>query len=80
MVIRILEIIYFLYFASHIPITLFIDFQALLPEHVYPQAVSLCTTDIYDIITITKTSYRFYTICFECICLLIMSAIIYFAA
>ncbi|XP_062408666.1 sigma intracellular receptor 2 [Sardina pilchardus] len=38
MVIRILEIIYFLYFASHIPITLFIDFQALLPEHVFPQA------------------------------------------
>ncbi|XP_071394994.1 sigma intracellular receptor 2 [Centroberyx affinis] len=39
MAIRILEIIFFLYFASHIPITLFIDFQALLPEHVYPQAL-----------------------------------------
>ncbi|XP_063060909.1 sigma intracellular receptor 2 [Engraulis encrasicolus] len=37
MSIRILEIIFFLYFASHIPITLFIDFQALLPEHVYPK-------------------------------------------
>ncbi|KAM3849623.1 sigma intracellular receptor 2 [Diretmus argenteus] len=37
--IRILEIIFFLYFASHIPITLFLDLQALLPEHVYPQAL-----------------------------------------
>lgn len=40
MAIRILEIIFFLYFASHIPITLFIDLQALLPKHVYPQMVS----------------------------------------
>ncbi|XP_030296134.1 sigma intracellular receptor 2 [Sparus aurata] len=37
MAIRILEIIFFLYFASHIPITLFIDLQALLPGHVFPQ-------------------------------------------
>ncbi|XP_008306740.1 sigma intracellular receptor 2 [Cynoglossus semilaevis] len=37
MSVRVLEIIFFLYFASHIPITLFIDLQALLPEHVYPQ-------------------------------------------
>ncbi|KAI1893378.1 hypothetical protein AGOR_G00123120 [Albula goreensis] len=36
---RILEIIFFFYFASHIPITLFIDLQALLPEQVYPQAL-----------------------------------------
>lgn len=37
MAIRILEIIFFFYFASHIPITLFIDLQALLPGHVFPQ-------------------------------------------
>ncbi|XP_035536068.1 sigma intracellular receptor 2 [Morone saxatilis] len=37
MAIRVLEIIFFFYFASHIPITLFIDLQALLPQHVYPQ-------------------------------------------
>lgn len=37
MAIRVLEIIFFLYFASHIPITLFIDLQALLPGHVFPQ-------------------------------------------
>ncbi|TKS81501.1 Transmembrane protein 97 [Collichthys lucidus] len=37
MALRVLEIIFFLYFASHIPITLFIDLQALLPAHVYPQ-------------------------------------------
>ncbi|XP_007565628.1 PREDICTED: transmembrane protein 97 [Poecilia mexicana] len=37
MAVRVLEIIFFFYFASHIPITLFIDLQALLPEHVYPQ-------------------------------------------
>lgn len=41
MAVRILEIIFFLYFASHIPITLFIDLQALLPEHVYPQQVGV---------------------------------------
>lgn len=37
MFLRALEIVFFFYFASHIPITLFIDLQALLPEHVYPQ-------------------------------------------
>ncbi|XP_073340258.1 sigma intracellular receptor 2 [Pagrus major] len=37
MAIRVLEIIFFFYFASHIPITLFIDLQALLPGHVFPQ-------------------------------------------
>ncbi|XP_075993230.1 sigma intracellular receptor 2 [Genypterus blacodes] len=39
MCIRVLEIIFFFYFASHIPITLCIDLQALLPPHVYPQAL-----------------------------------------
>ncbi|XP_029028140.1 sigma intracellular receptor 2 [Betta splendens] len=37
MFVRVLELIFFLYFASHIPITLFIDLQALLPGHVYPE-------------------------------------------
>ncbi|KAF0023427.1 hypothetical protein F2P81_024057 [Scophthalmus maximus] len=37
MALRVLEIIFFLYFASHIPITLFIDLQALLPGQLYPQ-------------------------------------------
>ncbi|XP_023276257.1 sigma intracellular receptor 2 [Seriola lalandi dorsalis] len=37
MSLRVLEIIFFFYFASHIPITLCIDLQALLPGHVYPQ-------------------------------------------
>nr|XP_040030435.1 sigma intracellular receptor 2 [Gasterosteus aculeatus aculeatus] len=37
MSVRVLEVLFFFYFASHIPITLFIDLQALLPEHVYPQ-------------------------------------------
>ncbi|XP_034556238.1 sigma intracellular receptor 2 [Notolabrus celidotus] len=37
MALRVLEIIFFFYFASHIPITLFIDLQALLPGHVFPQ-------------------------------------------
>lgn len=41
MILRALEIVFFLYFASHIPITLFIDLQALLPQHVYPQQVSV---------------------------------------
>lgn len=41
MILRVLEIVFFLYFASHIPITLFIDLQALLPQHVYPQQVSV---------------------------------------
>lgn len=40
MFLRVLEILFFFYFASHIPITLFIDLQALLPGHVYPQPVS----------------------------------------
>lgn len=40
MSLRVLELIFFFYFATHIPITLFIDLQALLPEHVYPQPVS----------------------------------------
>lgn len=38
---RVLEILFFLYFASHIPITLFIDLQALLPKDLYPQPVSV---------------------------------------
>lgn len=37
MVIRVLEIIFFFYFFTHIPITLFIDLQALLPADIYPQ-------------------------------------------
>ncbi|XP_029964811.1 sigma intracellular receptor 2 [Salarias fasciatus] len=37
MALRVLEIIFFLYFFSHIPITLFIDLQALLPADLYPQ-------------------------------------------
>uniref|UniRef100_UPI0037E88963 sigma intracellular receptor 2-like n=1 Tax=Semicossyphus pulcher TaxID=241346 RepID=UPI0037E88963 len=37
MFLRVLELIFFFYFASHIPITLFIDLQALLPGYVYPQ-------------------------------------------
>lgn len=41
MFLRVLEILYFIYFASHIPITLIIDLQALLPQHVYPPEVSL---------------------------------------
>ncbi|XP_020359141.1 sigma intracellular receptor 2 [Oncorhynchus kisutch] len=36
-ILRILEIIFVFYFASHIPITLFIDLQALLPAQMYPQ-------------------------------------------
>ncbi|XP_051535831.1 sigma intracellular receptor 2 [Myxocyprinus asiaticus] len=39
MFLRVLEIVYFIYFASHIPITVLIDFQAILPEHVYPPAL-----------------------------------------
>ncbi|XP_072247892.1 sigma intracellular receptor 2 [Leuresthes tenuis] len=39
MAIRVLEIIFFFYFASHIPITFFIDLQALLPDSVYPQSL-----------------------------------------
>ncbi|XP_028662569.1 sigma intracellular receptor 2 [Erpetoichthys calabaricus] len=36
---RFLEWVFFLYFASHIPITVFIDLQALLPSNVYPQSL-----------------------------------------
>ncbi|XP_073674299.1 sigma intracellular receptor 2 [Garra rufa] len=36
MFLRVLEIIFFLYFLSHIPITLMVDLQPLLPEHLYP--------------------------------------------
>ncbi|XP_066536572.1 sigma intracellular receptor 2 [Hoplias malabaricus] len=39
MFLRTLEIIFFIYFATHIPITLFLDLQALLPEDIYPQAL-----------------------------------------
>lgn len=46
MALRLLEIIFFFYFASHIPITLFIDLQALLPGHVYPQPVSEIETKL----------------------------------
>ncbi len=41
MFLRALEIIFFFYFLSHIPITLMIDLQPLLPEHLYPSKVSL---------------------------------------
>lgn len=44
MAIRVLEIIFFFYFASHIPITLFLDFQALLPGHLFPQPVRARTS------------------------------------
>uniref|UniRef100_A0A3B4B7K6 Transmembrane protein 97 n=1 Tax=Periophthalmus magnuspinnatus TaxID=409849 RepID=A0A3B4B7K6_9GOBI len=37
MSLRVLEIIFFLYFASHVPITLLIDLQALLPARLYPE-------------------------------------------
>ncbi|XP_077474895.1 sigma intracellular receptor 2 [Stigmatopora argus] len=36
---RFLEIIYFFYFISHIPITLFIDLQLVLPTCLYPQTL-----------------------------------------
>ncbi|MBN3304139.1 SGMR2 protein, partial [Amia calva] len=36
---RLLEWLFFFYFASHIPITLFIDLQALLPAEIYPQTL-----------------------------------------
>lgn len=48
-ILRILEIIFVFYFASHIPITLFIDLQALLPAQMYPQQVTtLSLTCIID--------------------------------
>ncbi|XP_053562241.1 sigma intracellular receptor 2 [Bombina bombina] len=34
---RLLEWIFFLYFFSHIPITLLVDLQAILPARLYPQ-------------------------------------------
>ncbi|KAJ8298177.1 hypothetical protein KUTeg_024708 [Tegillarca granosa] len=34
---RILDYIFFLYFASHIPITIFVDSQVLLPKWFYPK-------------------------------------------
>ncbi|MBN3319941.1 SGMR2 protein, partial [Atractosteus spatula] len=37
--VRFLEWVFFLYFASHVPITLFIDLQALLPGELYPQSL-----------------------------------------
>ncbi|CAH1232884.1 TMEM97 [Branchiostoma lanceolatum] len=36
---RVLEWVFFLYFASHIPITILFDSQALLPKELYPQAL-----------------------------------------
>lgn len=59
MSVRVLEIIFFLYFASHIPITLFIDLQALLPEHVYPQPVSNQTRS-YGLVTETMSPCRIF--------------------
>lgn len=46
MFLRVLELVFFLYFATHIPITLFIDLQPLLPEHVYPQQVGVVNSRI----------------------------------
>nr|XP_061811708.1 sigma intracellular receptor 2-like [Nerophis lumbriciformis] len=37
--IRLLETIFFFYFISHIPITLFIDLQPILPAQLYPQTL-----------------------------------------
>ncbi|XP_054619927.1 sigma intracellular receptor 2 [Dunckerocampus dactyliophorus] len=37
--IRLLEILFVLYFVSHIPITLFIDLQAVLPGYLYSQTL-----------------------------------------
>lgn len=54
MAIRVLEIIFFLYFASHIPITLFIDMQALLPKYVYPQMVSASVKKVDSSSTSTR--------------------------
>lgn len=58
MLLRALEIIYFIYFASHIPITLMVDLQALLPEHLYPPEVSLyllyaAHTQLYFVTNVT---------------------------
>lgn len=38
--IRLLENLFAFYFISHIPITLFIDLQTVLPGYFYPEAVS----------------------------------------
>uniref|UniRef100_A0A665WRJ5 Transmembrane protein 97 n=2 Tax=Echeneis naucrates TaxID=173247 RepID=A0A665WRJ5_ECHNA len=37
MALRALELLFFFYFSSHIPITAMIDLQALLPAHLFPQ-------------------------------------------
>ncbi|CAO3654226.1 unnamed protein product [Mucor hiemalis] len=37
---RPLDLIYFIYFATHIPVTLSIDFQVFYPPHLVPQALS----------------------------------------
>lgn len=37
MSLRVLELLFFFYFASHVPISLGLDLQALLPAHVFPQ-------------------------------------------
>lgn len=37
---RPLDLIYFVYFASHIPVTLAIDLQTLLPAHWIPKALA----------------------------------------
>ncbi|XP_061701826.1 sigma intracellular receptor 2 [Syngnathoides biaculeatus] len=37
--IRLLEKIFVFYFITHIPITLFIDFQTILPGYLYPRAL-----------------------------------------
>ncbi|XP_068173609.1 sigma intracellular receptor 2 [Antennarius striatus] len=39
MSLRALELFFFFYFAAHVPITLLMDLQALLPGHVFPQQV-----------------------------------------
>jgi hypothetical protein len=38
------DIVFLLYFASHIPITLLIDAQCALPKWLYPETVSLRAT------------------------------------
>lgn len=37
---RPLDLIYFIYFATHIPVTLCIDFQVFYPTHLVPTALS----------------------------------------
>ena len=38
---RVLDILFFVYFLTHIPICVFVDSQAVLPQWLYPQAVRL---------------------------------------